>query len=149
MRDRHNDVLPTPPAEPGISTSVVGRQGPLGTYASGLCPLAVPMRDASQVSGFSRSELYRLLRAGRLQAIKSGRTTLIVMDTLREHLASLPPAKFSQSAVGAVSSKRRDRAASARVTKPDGSPAGMVPRTEDRVMTRPSPERPGTEGDET
>jgi len=42
----------------------------------------------------SRSELYRRLAAGQIQAIKSGVRTLILLDSLQEHLASLPPAKF-------------------------------------------------------
>ena len=61
---------------------------------SEISPIAVAIRDAQIVTGFSRSELYRRLAAGDIKAIKSGSRTLILMDSLRAHLASLPPASF-------------------------------------------------------
>ncbi len=57
-------------------------------------PLAAPINEASRLSGLSRSELYRRLAAGDIHAVKSGSRTLILMDSLRAHLASLPPANF-------------------------------------------------------
>jgi excisionase family DNA binding protein len=45
-------------------------------------------------TGISRSEIYRLLSAGKLRAIKSGRTTLIVWTSVVEHLNGLPAATF-------------------------------------------------------
>ena len=57
-------------------------------------PLAVPIPEAVRLSGISRSELYRRLAAGHVRAVKSGARTLILMDSLREHLASLPAATF-------------------------------------------------------
>ena len=61
---------------------------------SEVSPIAVAIRDAQTVSGFSRSELYRRLASGDIKAVKSGSRTLILMDSLRAHLASLPPASF-------------------------------------------------------
>ena len=56
--------------------------------------LAAPIPDACRISGLSRSEIYRRLAAGDIRAVKSGARTLIVMDSLRSHVANLPTAKF-------------------------------------------------------
>ncbi|HJS85709.1 MAG TPA: hypothetical protein VJ779_09625 [Acetobacteraceae bacterium] len=42
----------------------------------------------------SISELYRRMAAGQIAARKSGRTTLVLMASLRAHLEGLPPATF-------------------------------------------------------
>jgi hypothetical protein len=57
-------------------------------------PLAAPILDACRISGLSRSEIYRRLAAGDIRAVKSGARTLVLMDSLRAHLASLPAATF-------------------------------------------------------
>jgi hypothetical protein len=57
-------------------------------------PIAAAIPDACRVSGMSRSEIYRRLAAGDIRAVKSGSRTLILMDSLRAHLASLPAATF-------------------------------------------------------
>jgi hypothetical protein len=57
-------------------------------------PLAVPIQTAVILSGLSRSELYRRLGAGDVRAVKAGKRTLILVDSLRALLASLPPATF-------------------------------------------------------
>jgi hypothetical protein len=57
-------------------------------------PLAAPIPDACRMSGLSRSEIYRRLAAGDIRAVKSGARTLVLLDSLRAHLASLPPATF-------------------------------------------------------
>jgi hypothetical protein len=64
------------------------------TEATLASPLAVTIHEAVRVSGLSRSELYRRLGAGDIRAVKSGSRTLILMDSLRAHLASLPAATF-------------------------------------------------------
>jgi len=46
------------------------------------------------MSGLSRSELYRRLAAGDIRAVKAGRRTLILVDSLRDHVVSLPAAAF-------------------------------------------------------
>ena len=62
--------------------------------ASFMETLAAPIPDACCISGLSRSEIYRRLAAGDIRAVKSGSRTLILMDSLRAHLASLPAATF-------------------------------------------------------
>jgi len=62
--------------------------------ASSVEILAAPISDACRISGLSRSEIYRRLAAGDIHAVKSGSRTLILMDSLRVHLASLPAATF-------------------------------------------------------
>ena len=57
-------------------------------------PLAAPIPDACRMSGLSRSEIYRRLATGDIRAVKSGARTLILLDSLRAHLASLPAATF-------------------------------------------------------
>jgi hypothetical protein len=54
-------------------------------------PIAAPIPDACRLSGLSRSEI---LGDWRIQAIKSGARTLIMVDSLRAYLASLPKAIF-------------------------------------------------------
>jgi hypothetical protein len=56
--------------------------------------LTAPIPDACRVSGLSRSEIYRRLAAGDIHAVKSGSRTLVLMDSLRAHIASLPAATF-------------------------------------------------------
>ena len=48
-------------------------------------------------TGLGRTAIYELLKSGRLKAVKAGRSTLILADSLRDYIASLPPAKFSGS----------------------------------------------------
>jgi hypothetical protein len=57
-------------------------------------PLTVTIPEAVRLSGLSRSELYRRLSDGQVRAVKAGSRTLIVMDSLRGHIASLPAATF-------------------------------------------------------
>jgi hypothetical protein len=60
-------------------------------------PLLVSIADARTISGLSRSELYRRLAAGKIRAVKCGSRTLIVLESLIEHLKSLPTATFHLS----------------------------------------------------
>jgi excisionase family DNA binding protein len=58
-------------------------------------PLGVSILEAARLSGgCSRSTIYRDLAAGRLRAVKIGTRTLVLLDSLRERFASLPPANF-------------------------------------------------------
>jgi excisionase family DNA binding protein len=56
--------------------------------------LAVKPSEAARLIDESRSTVYRLLAAGRLRAVKRGTSTLVLMDSIQEHMASLPPATF-------------------------------------------------------
>lgn len=55
-------------------------------------PLVVSVADAMHMLNISRTELYRLLSAGRINAVKQGVRTLMLVDSIRAHLAALPPA---------------------------------------------------------
>ena len=56
--------------------------------------LSAGINETGRLTGFSRSELYRLLADGKLRAVKSGSRTLILMESVRQYLASLPAATF-------------------------------------------------------
>jgi excisionase family DNA binding protein len=52
--------------------------------------LAVKPLDAAMMLGESRSTVYRLIHAGKLEAVKSGAATLVLVSSLRKYLAELP-----------------------------------------------------------
>ena len=47
---------------------------------SSIEPLTTTIRGGVRISGLSRSEIYRCLANGRIQAVKSGRRTLIAVE---------------------------------------------------------------------
>lgn len=51
-------------------------------------PLAMPVGDASRRSNLSRAYLYQAMQAGELAYLKIGRRRLILLDDLRDYLAS-------------------------------------------------------------
>jgi hypothetical protein len=61
---------------------------------SGTPPITLSVADATKASGLSRSEIYRQLAAGTIRAVKLRSRTFILMDSLREFIASLPAATF-------------------------------------------------------
>lgn len=61
-------------------------------------PIAVGLADATRITGISRSELYRMLADGRIRAVKHGVRTLIPVDSLKAHIARLPPAHIRSAA---------------------------------------------------
>lgn len=70
-----------------------------GDVTSGPTPqhpdrITATINVTAQITGFSRSEIYRLLTAGDLKAVKRGRKTLILMNSVTGYLASLPLAEF-------------------------------------------------------
>ena len=62
-----------------------------------LNPLFISLAEARTISGLSRSELYRRMAAGNIRAVKGGSRTLIVLESLIDHLKSLPAATFHVS----------------------------------------------------
>ena len=60
----------------------------------GPVPITATIPNTRRATGWSRSEIYRRLAAGDIKALKHGSRTLIVMDSVRAYLASLPPATF-------------------------------------------------------
>jgi excisionase family DNA binding protein len=65
-----------------------------GNGSGGLEPLGVRPVAAGRLIGESRNTVYRLLAAGKLRAVKRGTSTLVLMDSIHEYWASLPPASF-------------------------------------------------------
>lgn len=61
---------------------------------STMAPLGVKPKEAARLIGGSRSEVYRLLRQSKLRAVKRGVSLLVLMDSICEHMASLPLARF-------------------------------------------------------
>ena len=56
--------------------------------------LAVRLPEATHLSGFSRSELYRRAARGEIIFLKCGTTTLVDLESLRAAVASLPRASI-------------------------------------------------------
>lgn len=80
-------TLPSAPRAPpwGVLPPVVERLQPIG-----LSPL-----QAAAFLGTSRSRVYRLLREGRLRALKQGIKTVVTLESLRTYTTSLPAATFA------------------------------------------------------
>jgi excisionase family DNA binding protein len=53
-------------------------------------PIAYTIRAAVWASGLSRSRIYELIAAGRIEARKEGRRTLIMAASLQRYLETLP-----------------------------------------------------------
>lgn len=77
---------PPPHTQTSISASLIND--------AAMAPLGVKPKEAARLIGGSRTEVYRLLRQCRLRAVKRGASLLVLMDSIREHMASLPPAMF-------------------------------------------------------
>jgi hypothetical protein len=59
-----------------------------------LTPILVPINQASAIIGKCRRGIYQLIATDQLQAVKDGRKTLIVYQSLQEYASNLPVAKF-------------------------------------------------------
>jgi hypothetical protein len=57
-------------------------------------PLALPVPKAVQVTGLSRSAIYRAAGDGAIVLLKNGRSTLVDMASVRAFLAGLPRAEI-------------------------------------------------------
>ena len=98
----HHDEYATMQAASGGTPSV----GPLT-----LEPLALPLARAVLVTGLSRSAIYRAAAAGGIILLKSGRTTLVDMDSARAFLAALPRAEVRRRQAGHRSETSKDQPA--------------------------------------
>jgi excisionase family DNA binding protein len=58
-------------------------------------PPAYTIPKASQASGLGRTTLYELIGAGKIEARKAGGRTLVMAASLRDYIASLPPAQIA------------------------------------------------------
>jgi hypothetical protein len=61
-------------------------------------PVTMKLQNAVQVYDQSRSTIYRLAAKGEIQLVKSGRSTLLVVQSMEDRLANLPTF-ISKSAV--------------------------------------------------
>jgi hypothetical protein len=61
---------------------------------SRLEPALLTIPNAVSYSGLSRSEIYRRLAAGDIEAVKAGSRTLVSMASLRSYIQKLPRATF-------------------------------------------------------
>lgn len=57
-------------------------------------PVAIPIKGVPGIYGFTRSEVYRRLAAGDFKAVKNGKRTLVLTESIKAYLKSLPPATF-------------------------------------------------------
>jgi hypothetical protein len=55
-------------------------------------PLALRLSEASEVSGFSPTTLWRLRRQGRIICRKAGRTVLVDYQSLKDAIDDMPAA---------------------------------------------------------
>lgn len=58
-------------------------------------PILVPVKDSADILGQSRTTIYELIAAEKIKAVKSGRSTLIVYESLKQYAASLPAAEIT------------------------------------------------------
>src|SRR5215813_2657551 len=58
-------------------------------------PILVPVRHAAVMLGRGVQAIYDLIGGGKIRAVKSDGRTLIVVESLHEYAASLPPAKIA------------------------------------------------------
>jgi hypothetical protein len=61
---------------------------------SELQPILVPISQASAIIGKCRRGIYQFIATDQLKAVKSGRSTLVVYESLKQYAANLPVAKF-------------------------------------------------------
>jgi excisionase family DNA binding protein len=59
-------------------------------------PKYITIRDAARYTAESVWTVNKKLRLGIYRALKSGRRTLVEFETVKRHLATLPPAKFAK-----------------------------------------------------
>ncbi len=56
----------------------------------GIRPRVISIPETARYIGRSRSHVYDLLAAGKIKAVKDGKRTLPILDTVDAHLDSLP-----------------------------------------------------------
>jgi hypothetical protein len=78
----------------------------MSDYAPALNPILARIPDAAAMIGRGVTFLYEAISDGRIRAVKSDGRTLVVVASLQEYVAALPPAKINYS----PKPKRRKRA---------------------------------------
>jgi hypothetical protein len=64
----------------------------------GLEPLAISIPQTSQITSESRSQVYDRIARGEYQAVKSGSRTLVIYESVKRRIASLPRARIKVTA---------------------------------------------------
>jgi excisionase family DNA binding protein len=59
-------------------------------------PVTYTIAGAKDASGLGNTKIYELIGQEKLKAIKAGRRTLVVAESLHAYLASLPPAAIGR-----------------------------------------------------
>jgi hypothetical protein len=57
-------------------------------------PLALTIEQTQQATGESRTQVYARIGTGEYEAVKAGRRTLIIYESIKRRIAALPPAKI-------------------------------------------------------
>jgi hypothetical protein len=52
--------------------------------------ISVPIPQAVEMTGLSRSALYKLFKSGKITPRKNGKRVLLLVDDLRSYIESLP-----------------------------------------------------------
>jgi hypothetical protein len=58
--------------------------------STGAVPFAVRIPEAQRVSGLGRSAIFEGLNSGEIDGVKNGRITLVIVESLRRYVESLP-----------------------------------------------------------
>jgi hypothetical protein len=59
-------------------------------------PILLPIDRVADMIGKCRRSVYQLIASDKLKAVKSGRNTLVVYDSIKKYVAGLPAARFKQ-----------------------------------------------------
>jgi excisionase family DNA binding protein len=57
-------------------------------------PILIPINEASALIGKCRRGVYQLIATEQIRAVKSGRSTLVVYESLKRYVDGLPAAKI-------------------------------------------------------
>ena len=89
---------------------------------SELQPILVPISQASAIIGKCRRGIYQFIATDQLKAVKSGRSTLVVYESLKQYAANLPVAKFRAQHGATPKSVATKAAAASRAARGMGLP---------------------------
>jgi hypothetical protein len=59
-------------------------------------PMLIPIDRVADLIGKCRRSVYQLIASDQLEAVKAGRNTLVVYDSVKRYVAGLPAARFKQ-----------------------------------------------------
>ncbi|MFY9835071.1 MAG: hypothetical protein WAK55_01110 [Xanthobacteraceae bacterium] len=73
-------------------------------------PILLQIDRVADMIGKCRRSVYQLIASDQLEAVKSGRNTLVVYESVKHYVAGLPAARFKQypSQIKRVSNDRKE-----------------------------------------